>query len=76
MLRPYWPLDQGPPVEEHAHQRIAPEITAVDDRILGGTMSQNTKRVISEQLSDVKDPVQARALAVGLAIGGPEFQRQ
>jgi len=51
-------------------------ITAVDDRILGGTMSQNTKRVISEQLSDVKDPVQARALAVGLAIGGPEFQRQ
>jgi uncharacterized protein (DUF1800 family) len=51
-------------------------ITAVDDRVLGGTMSQNTKRVISEQLSDVKDPVQARALAVGLAIGGPEFQRQ
>ncbi len=51
-------------------------ITAVDDRILGGTMSQNTKRVIGEQLSDVKDPVQARALAVGLAIGGPEFQRQ
>jgi uncharacterized protein (DUF1800 family) len=51
-------------------------ITAVDDRILGGTMSQNTKRVIREQLSDVKDPVQARALAVGLAIGGPEFQKQ
>jgi uncharacterized protein (DUF1800 family) len=51
-------------------------ITAVDDRILGGTMSQNTKRVISEQLSDVKDPVQARALAVGLAIGGPEFQKR
>jgi hypothetical protein len=39
-------------------------------------MSENTKRVISGQLSEVKDPVQARALAVGLAIGGPEFQRQ
>ena len=51
-------------------------IAAIDDGILGGTMSQNTKRVISEQLSDVKDPVQARALAIGLAIGGPEFQRQ
>jgi uncharacterized protein (DUF1800 family) len=51
-------------------------IAAVDDRILGGTMSENTKRVISGQLSDVKDPAQARALAVGLAIGGPEFQRQ
>ena len=51
-------------------------IAAIDDGILGGTMSQNTKRVISEQVSDVKDPVQARALAIGLAIGGPEFQRQ
>ena len=39
-------------------------------------MSQNTKRVIAEQLSDITDPVKARALAVGLAIGGPEFQRQ
>jgi uncharacterized protein (DUF1800 family) len=51
-------------------------IAAVDERILGGTMWESTKRVISGQLSDVKDPVQARALAVGLAIGGPEFQRQ
>src|SRR5438067_3255271 len=51
-------------------------IAAIDDGILGGAMSQNTKRVISEQLSDVRDPVQARALAIGLAIGGPEFQRQ
>jgi hypothetical protein len=24
----------------------------------------------------VRDPAQARVLAVGLAIGGPEFQRQ
>src|SRR5438477_53475 len=51
-------------------------IAAIDDGILGGAMSENTKRVISSQLSDVTDPVQARALAIGLAIGGPEFQRQ
>src|SRR5256712_1602216 len=51
-------------------------IGAIDDRILGGTMSQNTKQVLTRQLSGVSDPVQARALAVGLAIGGPEFQRQ
>jgi len=51
-------------------------IGAIDDRILGGTMSQNTKQVLTRQLSGVSDPVQARALAVGLALGGPEFQRQ
>jgi uncharacterized protein (DUF1800 family) len=51
-------------------------IAAIDDRLLGGTMSDNTKRVIRAQLADVREPAQARALAVGLAIGGPEFQRQ
>jgi len=39
-------------------------------------MSDNTRRVLREQLADVADPVAARALAVGLALGGPEFQRQ
>jgi len=51
-------------------------IGAVNDRILGGTMSENTKQVLGRQLSSIDDPVQARALAVGLAVGGPEFQRQ
>src|SRR5437763_6488879 len=65
-------LDSVAPVTADPEQLIAD----IDDGILGGTMSENTKRVISEQLSGVKDPAQARALAVGLAIGGPEFQRQ
>jgi hypothetical protein len=39
-------------------------------------MSAHTKQVIAEQLNDVNDPVQARALAVGLALGGPDFQKQ
>ena len=51
-------------------------IGAVDAQILGGKMTENSKRVVRNQLSDIGDPVQARALAVGLAIGGPEFQRQ
>src|SRR6184192_2887147 len=50
-------------------------IAAVNAQILGGTMSENTKAVIRRQISD-SDPLQARALAIGLAIGGPEFQRQ
>jgi uncharacterized protein (DUF1800 family) len=51
-------------------------IGAVNQQILGGTMSENTKQVIRRQLSGLSDPLQGRALAVGLAIGGPEFQRQ
>ena len=51
-------------------------VAMVDERILGGTMSAHTRSVILEQLTDVADPVQARALAVGLAIGGPDFQKQ
>jgi len=51
-------------------------VAALDERILGGTLSPNTRKVLREQLADVGDPLQARALAVGLAIGGPEFQRQ
>ena len=51
-------------------------VAAVNDRILAGTMSEHTKAVIRDQLSDVSDPQQARALAIGLALGGPDFQRQ
>src|SRR5438034_7245203 len=65
-------LDSIAPATADAEQLIA----AVNDGILGGTMSDNTRRVLREQLADVADPVAARALAVGLALGGPEFQRQ
>ena len=51
-------------------------ISVVNEKILGGTMSENTKQVLRRQLADIPDPTQARALAVGLAIGGPEFQKQ
>src|SRR5207302_4750105 len=51
-------------------------IAAIDDRIFAGTLSAHTKDVLREQLADVHDPLAARALAIGLALGGPEFQRQ
>ena len=51
-------------------------VDLVNDRVLGGAMSAHTKRVILGQLNDIADPRQARALAVGLALGGPDFQKQ
>jgi len=51
-------------------------IGLVNTQILGGAMSENTKQVLTRELAGIGDPMQARALAVGLAIGGPEFQRQ
>jgi uncharacterized protein (DUF1800 family) len=51
-------------------------VDSVNWLILGGKMSAQTRKVILEQLEGINDPAQARALAVGLALGGPEFQKQ
>jgi hypothetical protein len=51
-------------------------VDAIDRKLLAGTMSAHTRSVILEQLNDINDPEQARAMAVGLALGGPDFQRQ
>ncbi len=60
-----------PAIDDHAQL-----VAAIDEKLLAGTMSAHTKSVILEQLADITDSVQARALAVGLALGGPDFQRQ
>jgi uncharacterized protein (DUF1800 family) len=65
-------LDAILPLGESREQLV----DAVNALILGGHMSAQTRKVILEQLAGVDDPTQARALAVGLALGGPEFQRQ
>jgi len=65
-------LEAVAPATADAEQLIA----AVNDGVLGGAMSDNTRRVIRDELADAPDPVAARALAVGLTLGGPEFQRQ
>lgn len=51
-------------------------VEQVNRAILGGRMSPRTREVIEREISELTDPVMARALAVGLALGGPEFQRQ
>lgn len=51
-------------------------LDAVDAQILGGTMTPNTRTVIRQQILGAANAQAARALAVGLALGGPEFQRQ
>ena len=51
-------------------------VDAVNVRIMGGAMSGHTRSVILDQVSGIGDPGRGRALAVGLALGGPEFQRR
>ena len=51
-------------------------VEQVNRVILGGRMSPRTREVIEKEISELTDPVMARAMAVGLALGGPEFQRQ
>ena len=51
-------------------------LDAVDRLVLGGKMTPRTRSAIADQIAQITDPVQARAFALGLAIGGPEFQRQ
>jgi uncharacterized protein (DUF1800 family) len=51
-------------------------IHAVDARLLGGILTAHTDDVLRHEQADIRDPVAARALVIGLALGGPEFQRQ
>ena len=51
-------------------------VREVDERVLSGAMSANTRRVILREIGDLPDPARARTLAVGRALGGPEFQKQ
>ena len=55
------------------HQAL---VASVDRVVLNGRMSDRTRQVILQQTADLNDPIAARAVAVGLAIGGPEFQKQ
>ncbi len=51
-------------------------VARVNATILGGQASPNTLRVIRQQIDDLADPTMARTMAVGLALGSPEFQKQ
>src|SRR5881396_528282 len=60
-----------PTIDDHGQL-----VDAIDQKLLAGTMSEHTRSVILVQLTDINDPAQARAMAVGLALGGPDFQKQ
>ena len=51
-------------------------IRSIDREILGGRMNPNTHAVILREIGSEGSPAGARALAIGLALGAPEFQRQ
>jgi len=51
-------------------------LDAIDQALFAGTMSSRTREAIATELKDEADPERGRALAVGLALGSPEFQRQ
>lgn len=65
-------LDNIVPIARDAAALVA----AVDRAILAGRMTDHTRATIEREVARVADPHAARALAVGLALGGPEFQRQ
>ena len=65
-------LDRVVPVQID-HGALVEEI---DRQVTGGAMSAHTRQVILDQIKDVADPAAARTFAVGLALGGPDFQRQ
>ena len=50
-------------------------VRRVDETLLAGSMSPRTVSVIRREIGDL-GPREARALAVGLVLGGPEFQLQ
>ncbi|MEO5798118.1 MAG: DUF1800 domain-containing protein [Gemmatimonadales bacterium] len=51
-------------------------VDGVNRAILAGGMSAQTRTTILREIADINNTRDARALAVGLALGGPEFQRQ
>jgi hypothetical protein len=51
-------------------------VDAVGERLMGGGMSAATRGVILRHIADLPNPDLARAMAVGLALGSPDFQRQ
>jgi uncharacterized protein (DUF1800 family) len=48
----------------------------VNASVLGGQGSEHTLQVIRQQIGDMPNAANARAMAVGLALGSPDFQRE
>ncbi|MEO5826709.1 MAG: DUF1800 domain-containing protein [Gemmatimonadales bacterium] len=51
-------------------------IDAIERQLLGGALGTRTRETIAREIEGMTDVRAARARAIGLALGGPEFQRQ
>jgi uncharacterized protein (DUF1800 family) len=51
-------------------------VRRVNAAVLGGQGSKHTLQVIREQVDSMPNPANARSMAIGLALGSPDFQRQ
>lgn len=51
-------------------------VEAINHQVFAGRLSPATRTVILSELADLQDPRLLRATALGLALGGPDFQRQ
>jgi hypothetical protein len=51
-------------------------LDGIDASLFGGSLSERTRAVIAAQVAGVDDPRQTRIMVLGLALGGPDFQRQ
>jgi hypothetical protein len=64
-------LDALVPVSDDPDQLL----DRVNQAVLSGAMSPHARDVIRKQVAGLP-PLQARTLAVGLGLGGPDFQLQ
>jgi uncharacterized protein (DUF1800 family) len=48
----------------------------IDRDLFAGRMSETTRKAIQREITESPNPQAARRLAIGLALGSPEFQRQ
>lgn len=51
-------------------------LTEIDKTFFAGRMSETTRTAIAREIAESPNPQAARTLAMGLALGSPEFQRQ
>jgi len=65
-------LDRLSPVTSDYDQLVR----NVNATVLGNQGTEHTLQVIRQQIGDMPNAVNARAMAVGLALGSPDFQRQ
>ena len=65
-------LDRVMPLPDDADALVG----VVNDKLLGGAASKQTKEAIRSELVKVQDADKARRIAIGMALGSPEFQAQ